>query len=189
MADNVLKRQPRSWLLASAAVAGIGFFYRYAVHLGFSNDHFVHLARAQAVLAGDWPVRDYMEEGVPLTVMLSAGAQWALGQSPFAELVLSTGALALAAGVTCWLTCALTRSTLAGVGAALIQVMARPRLYSYPRIVIYPVLMLLAWRYLARPSRGRLAMLSAFTVLAFLMRHDHGVYTGLGACAAVVVAH
>lgn len=189
MADNASERQPRSWLVTSAVAAGISLLYHYASHNGFSNDHFIHLARAQAMLAGDWPVRDYTEEGVPLTVLLSAAAQRVLGESPWAELVLTTGAMAVAAGVTCWLTAAFTRSTLAGLGAALLQALARPRLYSYPKIVLYPVLMLLAWRYLDRPSRGRLAALAGFVVVAFLMRHDHGVYTGLGAAAAVAVAN
>ena len=189
MADNASKRQPRSWLVTSAAAAGISLLYHYASHNGFSNDHFIHLARAQAMLAGDWPIRDYVEEGVPLTVLLSAGAQLVLGESPWAELVLTTGAMAVAAGVTCWLTAAFTRSALAGLGAALLQALARPRLYSYPKIILYPVLMLLAWRYLDRPSRGRLAALAGFVVVAFLMRHDHGVYAGLGAAAAVAVAN
>jgi len=189
VADNASGPQPRSWLLASAAAAGISLLYHYAAHNGFSNDHFIHLARAQAMLAGDWPIRDYAEEGVPLTVLLSVGAQRVLGETPWAELVLTTGAMGLAAGVTCWLTAVLTRSALAGVGAALLQALARPRLYSYPKIILYPVLVLLAWRYLDRPGRGRLAALAGFTVVAFLMRHDHGVYTGLGAAAAVVVAH
>jgi hypothetical protein len=173
----------------SVAAAGISLLYHYASHNGFSNDHFIHLARAQAMLAGDWPIRDYVEEGVPLTVLLSAGAQRVLGESPWAELVMTTGAMAVAAGVTCWLTAAFTRSALAGLFAALLQALARPRLYSYPKIVLYPVLMLLAWRYLDRPSRGRLAALAGFVVVAFLMRHDHGVYTGLGAAAAVAVGN
>ncbi len=189
MADNASERQPRAWLVASAAAAGISLLYHYASHNGFSNDHFIHVARAQAMLAGDWPIRDYVEEGVPLTVLLSAAARRVLGETPWAELVLSTTAMAAAAGLTCWLTAALTRSALAGLCAALLQALARPRLYSYPKILLYPVLVLLAWRYLDRPSRGRLAALAGFTVIAFLMRHDHGVYTGLGAAVAVAIAN
>src|SRR4030095_14600489 len=106
LVSNVLTASTRrpSLLAASIIVALLAFGYRYTSLNGFSNDHFVHLARAQAMLAGDLPIRDYTEEGVPLTVRLSAGAQLLFGQSLFAEAVLVVTSLSVAAGVTCWLT-------------------------------------------------------------------------------------
>ena len=85
-------------IAVSIIVAVIAFGYRYTSLSGFSNDHFVHLARAQAMLAGDLPIRDYTEEGVPLTVVLSAAAQRVLGESLFAEVVLVLTSLAIGAG-------------------------------------------------------------------------------------------
>jgi hypothetical protein len=179
----------RSLLAASIVVALLAFGYRCTSLNGFSNDHFVHLARAQAMLAGDLPIRDYTEEGVPLTVLLSAGAQLVFGQSLFAELVLVVTSLSVAAGVTCWLASRVTGSLLLGMGAALLQVLVYPRLYSHPKILLYSVFLLIAWWYLTAPGRRRLGVLALWTAVSFLIRHDHGVYIGLGAAAVIAVAH
>jgi hypothetical protein len=178
-----------SLIVASIIVAVVAFGYRYTSLSGFSNDHYVHLARAQAMLAGDLPIRDYTEEGVPLTVVLSATAQRVLGQSLFAEVVLVLTSLAIGAGVTCWLASRLSGSLLIGASAALLQVLVSPRLYSHPKIMIYSVFLAIAWWYLDRPGRGRLALVALWTAVAFLIRHDHGVYVGLGAAALIAIAH
>lgn len=179
----------RGLSLLPVAVAVIGFCYRFLVHAGMSNDHFVHLARAQALLLGDLPIRDYTEEGVPLTVALSALAERLLGPTPFAELTLASSSFAVAAGVTCWLTTRLTGSAAWGLFAGLLQVMAHPRMYSHPKILIYPVVLAIGWLYLRHRTRAALVMLSACTALAFLIRHDHGLYAGIGGLAAVLLAH
>jgi hypothetical protein len=141
------------------------------------------------MLAGDLPIRDYTEEGLPLTVVLSAGAQLVLGESLFAEAMLVMMSLSVAAAVTCWLTSRMTGSPWLGVGAALLQVVVYPRLYSHPKMLLYSVFLLIAWWYLEAPSRRRLGVLALWTVASFLMRHDHGVYIGLGSVAAIAVAH
>ena len=47
-----------SWLIVASMILAIfAFGYRFVSLSGFSNDHFVHLARAQAMLAGDLPIR------------------------------------------------------------------------------------------------------------------------------------
>jgi hypothetical protein len=181
-------RRP-SLLAASIIVALLAFGYRYTSLNGFSNDHFVHLARAQAMLAGDLPIRDYTEEGVPLTVLLSAAAQLLFGQSLFAEAVLVVTSLSVAAGVTCWLTSRVTGSLLLGIGAALLQVLIYPRSYSHPKILLYSVFLLTAWWYLNAPGRRRLVVLAVWTAVSFLIRHDHGVYIGLGAAVVIAAAH
>ncbi len=178
-----------SLIATSIIVAVFAFGYRYTSLSGFSNDHFVHLARAQAMLAGDLPIRDYTEEGVPLTVVLSAAAQQVLGQSLFAEVVLVLTSLAIGAGVTCWLASRVTGSLSVGASAALLQVLIYPRLYSHPKIFIYSVFLAIAWWYLNRPGRGRLVLITLWTAVAFLTRHDHGVYVGLGAAALIAIAH
>jgi hypothetical protein len=175
-------------IIASIIVAIATFLYRFT-SLGFGNDHFVHLARAQAMLAGDLPIRDYTEEGVPLTVLLSAAAQLVFGQSLLAEAVLTSLSFAAAAGVTCWLTSRVTGSLLLGTGAAILQVLAYPRSYSHPKMLVYPVFLLIAWWYLNAPGRRRVAVLAAWTAISFLIRHDHGVYIGLATAATIAVAH
>jgi hypothetical protein len=175
---------------ALALVVGASAFALLFLTLdSFPNDHYVHLARAQAMLAGDLPIRDYTEEGVPLTVALSALAQRVLGPAPFAEFVLVLVSFSVAAAVTFWAARQLTASRVLGLLAALAQVVAFPRSYGHPKIVIYPVLFLLAWAYLRKPTRGRLAFLGAWTAIAFLLRHDHGVYSAIGGVTAVAAAH
>ena len=178
-----------SLIVASMLLAIFAFGYRFVTLSGFSNDHFVHLARAQAMLAGDLPIRDYTEEGVPLTVVLSAAAQHLLGESIFAEVVLVLTSLAVGAGITCWLSSRVTGSLLIGASAALLQVLIHPRLYSHPKIMVYSVFLAIAWWYLHHPSRGRLAVVALWTAVAFLIRHDHGVYVGLGAAALIAITH
>src|SRR5207344_907452 len=83
----------------------------------------------------------------------------------------------------------LSGSIALGLVAGALQVLVFPLLYGFPKILIYPVLFLIGWGYLRRPSLGRLAGLGAWTVFAFLLRHDHGVYSAIGSVAAVVLAH
>lgn len=181
-------RRP-SLLAVSIIVAVVAFGYRYTSLSGFTNDNFLHLARAQAMVAGDLPIRDYTEEGLPLMVLLSAAAQLAFGQSLFAEAMLVFVSLSIAAGVTCWLASRVTGSILLGVGAALLQVLVYPRLYSYPKMLLYAVFLLFVWWYLNAPGPRRLAVLALWTAVSFLMRHDHGVYIGLGAAGVIAVSH
>jgi len=179
-----------SWLIVASMILAIfAFGYRFVSLSGFSNDHFVHLARAQAMLAGDLPIRDYTEEGVPLMVVLSATAQRVLGESPFAELVLVLTSLAVGAGITTWLASRISGSLFIGASAALLQVLIYPRLYSHPKIMVYSVFLAIAWWYLSYPSRARLAVVALWTAVAFLIRHDHGVYVGAGAAALIASAH
>ena len=58
----------RSGRTAALAVA-LGmccFAYRYLAYSGFPNDHFVTLSRAQQILLGEVPVRDFVDPGLPL---------------------------------------------------------------------------------------------------------------------------
>jgi hypothetical protein len=177
-------------LLILPMLAGIvAFLFRFITHGTFSNDHYVHLSLAQAVLLGDWPIRDYTEVGAPFMVALSAAAQTIFGQELFAELMLTVISLGVAAAVTCWAAARLTGSQTLGFLAALAQIVAFPRLYGYLKITLYPILFVIGWAYLRRPNGKRLAALGAWTAFAFLLRHDHGVYSAIGGGAAVIIAH
>ena len=72
--------------LAALVVAALTFAYRYLSFERFANDHFVHLSRAQQVLMGALPVRDYSEYQAPLAVMASAWAQVTFGPRLLSEL-------------------------------------------------------------------------------------------------------
>lgn len=170
---------------------GIGllaFAFRLVTLRDLTNDHYMHLAWAQQVLFGQVPGRDFVDPGMPLMYTLSAVVQW-FSPGPFSEAVLTCILLALAASVTLFVTTELTGSIAFGVAAALFEVALEPRLYSYPKILVPVVALLLIQHYMRRPSRLRLAYLAVWTAVAVLLRHDLGVYAAAGIGTALAVAH
>jgi hypothetical protein len=173
----------------AVAVGVLGCAYRFLAHTSFSNDQFVHLARAQAWLAGDWPIRDYTEPGAVLTVGVSAAAQALFGQSLLPELLLSIAALGVGAAITCWVVIRLTSNRALGILAAVLQIVIVPRLYSYPKILLYPVGILLLLRYGERPTLGRLTAAAMWVAIAFLIRHDHGIFAAAATVVMLAAVH
>ena len=185
------RRAQALWFLA-AMVALVVFtaLFRFLVLVrGFSNDHFVHLAGAQQILFGEWPTRDFVDPGMPLMFVVSAAAQQLLGRTLLAEGLLIAGAFALAALFTAAAVRELTGSRVLAVCAALLEVAIVPRTYSYPKLLSYAAGFYLLQRYVTRPTAGRLWALAASVVIAFLFRHDHGIYLGAaGVMATWLVA-
>ena len=180
----------RRWIAIGfgVVVAVVAFGFRFLTFRGLTNDHYMHLAWAQQILLGEIPGRDFVEPGMPLAVALSALAQWAW-RSPVSEGILSAAMLAAAAGVTTVLIASLSRSLSAGVIAALVQVLLFPRLYSYPKILVPAVALWLLLRYAKRPSTPGLAALAAWTVAAFLFRHDLGLAAAVAIVPGIVLAN
>ena len=173
-----------------AALLGVFcFLYRYLAFQGFSNDHFLHLARAQQMLLGEWPIRDFIDPGLPLMYVLSAATQVLFGRMLLSEALLVYGSLGLASALTCWLIVRLTGSfTLAAV-LTLLQILVFPRSYGFPKILLYPIAMIAIDRYARAPSTVRAAVLAVVTTVSFLMRSDHGVFIAAGCVAAIIVVH
>jgi hypothetical protein len=152
---------------------------------GLENDHFMHVAWARQVLMGAWPGRDFSDPGMPLMVLLSAAAQW-LAPGYLSEALLCMTLLAVAAGLVCAVTAGLTASRLAGVVAGLATIAWYPRLYSYPKLLVPAGTLWLLLRYAHNPSVRRLWALAAWTVAAFLLRHDLGIMAALATVAGLV---
>ena len=72
---------------------------------------------------------------------------------------------------------------------SLIQIAMAPRFYNYPKLLAYAIAIPILWWYLDRPDRRRLALIAVAGVIAFLLRHDHGLYVGLAGIATVAAAH
>lgn len=174
-------------VLAVLVFAAI-FGFRSLSYTGFTNDHFVHLARAQQMLLGAWPVRDFVDPGMPLMYALSAGGLLLFGHNLVGDAVIVFGALAAAGVLTLVLTRAVTGSTIAALGAVVLQVLAYPRSYSYPKLLIYAIAIAACWSYLAKPSTWRLLALGLCTSAAFLLRHDHGLFVGAASILTVALA-
>jgi hypothetical protein len=175
--------------LAALATAALTFAYRYLSFERFANDHFVHLSRAQQVLLGALPVRDYSEYQAPLAVMASAWAQVTFGPGLRAELLLVCGAFAVAAAVAYLVTASVSGSRVVGIACALVLTAVTPVTYSYPKVLPYAVAFGAAWLYAQKPNAWRIWLLAATVVFGGLLRHDHAVLLGVGAIVAVLATH
>ena len=179
-----------SWTLlaGTAATFAVTWIFRWLT-VDFTNDHFAHLSRARQILLGELPVRDFFDSGSLLHYYASAAALDLSGHNLLGEALLTITAVAAAAAVTFYLSARGSQSLIVGTLAALITVTLFPRLYNYPKLILYPLALLCMWRYATRRTSGALAALSAVSIVAFLFRHDHGTYIGLASLAAVALAH
>ena len=176
----------------AVALAGLFLFatlFRF-LHLkdGFPNDHFLYLAGAQQILLGEWPTRDFVDPGHPLMYVTSALAQILLGRTLFAEAMLVAVAFALAAVLTAAAVRELTGSRVLAILAGVLEIAIVPRTYGYPKLLVYAVGFFVLQRYVTRPTTGRLLAVAAAIVVAFLFRHDHGIYLGIGGVLAAFLA-
>src|SRR5258705_497488 len=149
---------------------------RRCVSSGSGRTRTSRLAWAQQLLFGELPGRDFVDPGMPLTYLISALVQM-ISPGPFSEAVACCIMLALAAAATFFVATGMTGSVAAGIGAALVEVALYPRLYSYPKILVPAVALLVIQRYLRQPDRLSLVLIALWTGAAVLLRHDLGVYT------------
>ena len=174
------------WLGAAAAFV-VAFLFRWLTLSEFPNDHFDHVALAQQLRLGAWPVRDFTDEGMPLAYVVSAVA-WSLARSPFlSEAIVVSLGFAIAAALTFLAVARLSRSSIAASVAVLAQVMVYPRTYSYPKLLVQAVAIAVACWAIERLNTRRLAALAATTALGYYFRHDHAVHIGAATIALLAV--
>jgi len=179
----------RAAVLAGAVAATIAtFLYRFLT-VEFTNDHFVHLSRGWQILQGEVPVRDFFDPGMLLQYYTSTAALILSGHNLFGEAVVTCLFIAAGAGLTFVAAARLSRSWWIAAAATLLVALSTPRLYNYPKMFFYVLALVAGWHYATRPTRGRLAGLALTTAVAFLYRHDHGVYIGVSTVALLAVAH
>jgi hypothetical protein len=172
------------WIVpALAFLAGAGLRY-LLLNVGFPNDHFVYITAGWQMLSGDWPTRDWVDPGLPLQFLASAGAQAVLGPTLFAEGVLVSVAFGAAAALTAVVVLASTGSAALAALAALLEIVIFPRTYGYPKMLVYAAACLAIQRHAAQPGRQSRWALAAAIAIAFMFRHDHGVFVGLAAALA-----
>jgi hypothetical protein len=183
-----------AWCIALALLIFLlAFSYRFTTMGGrlggFENDQFVHLSRAQQIVLGERPIRDFVTPGMPLTDALSAAAQAMLGPTLLSEAMLTMSMLALASALLFLLAERASGSMPIAATVALVQIAMAPRFYNYPKLLPYAFGIAAMWWYIDRPQPRRLAMLACAGVVAFLFRHDHGAYIGTAAIVTVVAVH
>ena len=151
------------------------FLFRWLT-VDFLNDHFVHLSRARQILLGDVPIRDFFDPGLLLHYYLSSAVQLVFGYNLFGEALLNISLVAFGTMLVFHLSARLSRSLWLAAGAALLTAVASPYLYNYPKVFLYVSAIGLVWLYAQRGSRLHVGLMAVLTAVAFLLRHDHGVY-------------
>jgi hypothetical protein len=169
-------------------VVSLAVFASYFMTLSrIENDHFVIIARARQVLFGDWPVRDFIDPGMPLTYLLSAAAAWIAGPTLLAEAVLCIGLLALTTAITFSLVSRITGMWALALAAAAATFVVPTRLYSATKVACLVIALWLGSRYAHQSTLARLALLGGWTGLAFLVRMDYAVYVAAAAIVLIVI--
>lgn len=170
-------------LFAFVVAAG----WRLVTYNGLSNDHYVHLARAQQVLLGALPVRDFVDPGMPLTYGVSALARLALGETQLSEVLLVVTGFAAGAALTGFCAASLSSSIALSVFVVLLEVLSYPRSYSYPKILLYALGACVVVAVARRPTPTRIMLGAVTAAIAFLFRHDHGLYIGVAMAAGIAL--
>jgi hypothetical protein len=153
------------------------------------NDDFMHRAYALQLLAGDWPIRDFFDYGMVLMYVTSALAQMVFGYRLLAEAIVIGLVVAVSTFLVFDLVRRLTASTAAASLSAVLFVVAMPRGYGYPKLIVYAVAAVLWWRYVWKPAPSRAVALGVWTAIAFYWRPDHGAYVAIGVTLAMIAAH
>lgn len=173
-----------------ASLVGIAAFLVRFLTLGaIENDQYVYLARAHQVLHGDWPVRDFVDPGIPLAYLLSAAAAAVAGPTLLTEAVLALALFAIAAAATYALVRRASGSTVAAVLTIAVVLVFPPRLYNSSKVLVPVIAIAIAWAYADGPSTRRAAALGAWTGVAFLFRHDYAAYVAVASVMLLVVRH
>ena len=188
-----ISRRDAADLLLLVAVFGTTFFYRFntlgGALGGFTDDQFGYLARARQIQGGEVPFRDFNDPGWFLMDYLSAATQWLGGYNLRSEALLTVGMLSLGAALTFVLARRAAGTVVAALVAVAVHVALDARHYNYPKIVLYAAGLALAWAYVDRLGRARLAALGALIGIGFLFRHDHLVYLGALSATTIALVH
>ena len=146
------------------------------------DTNFYVLWEATAILQGDRPYRDFYLIGWPLVTALSTFAQWVSGYRLIAEFVLHWIFIVAGMVIGFHLALRVSRAVAASLITSLIAlvILLGTPTFHYPKLFIYPLAILTAWRYIERPDVRRAVVCGVVTAAAFFFRHDHGVYIAIG---------
>jgi hypothetical protein len=183
-----IPRQMQVHVAAGCAFVGT-WLIRFLALTGFSNDHFLFLAPAQQMLAGELPSRDFVDPGQPFMYLVSFLARLAVDSPLLAEAFVVSTAFGLAAALTLYAAFSVSGSLSIAVAVTVAEIALFPRSYHYPKLLFLAAGLLTMWRYGRHPSFARTAALAGCIAVAFLFRHDLGVYLGVAALTAALVTH
>jgi hypothetical protein len=181
--------------LGAVVVVNAAFFYRFnsldGSLGGFTNDHFAQLMRAEMLLRGEQPLRDFADAEMrgawpALSYAVPAWAQQLFGRTLLAEAYMTIGALALAAALVFLLALDLARRWSVALLATAVVIVMEPRLYNYPKVLMLALGAVAIRSVTLNPGALQIGFAAMTTAAAALFRHDGGVYVGLGVMAGLV---
>jgi len=172
--------------LALAVVAGL---WHAILMTRAANDNFMHMTLARQWLAGEWPVRDFFDQGLLLQFGLSAMAELVFGHRLLAEALVVGAAWAIATYLVFHVVRDLTGSRIAALAAGVLLIVAGARGYAYPKGIVYAGTALLWWGYQRTPTRAGMVALGAWVTLAFYWRPDHAFNVGVATALGVLLVH
>jgi hypothetical protein len=184
----VIRKSPEAYA-AAAAIALLAALHKILYASVLVNDDFMHRAHALQLLAGEWPIRDFFDYGMVLMYVTSALSQAVFGYRLLAEALVIGAAVGISCLVVFDLVRRLTDSHAEALLSAVLFLIAMPRGYGYPKLIVYSVAAVLWWRYVWQPKPARAIALGAWTAIAFYWRPDHGVYVAVGVMLATIAAH
>jgi hypothetical protein len=183
----LVTKSDRAIVWAVSLVIFTGSFLIRFLELQFHNDHFEFISLAADIVHGAVPGIDFFDPTRPLQYYLSAAVLWLFGHQLLAEALLSVVLLSIGTALTFVAGRRLSGSLLLGIVAAIFTGAMLPRLYSYPKVIIPAVSLLVYWRFVDAPSWRRLAAVCLATAMSFYFRFDHGVWVGVAILAALAV--
>ena len=151
---------------------------------------FYAMSNAVSLLAGDRIYRDFFEPGVPLASYTAAAAQLLTGGRLIGEFMRQWLFILAGIGIATHLGLRASRSTRAttAVMALTLPILAVTPIYHHDKLFFFPLIVWVGWWYIDRPTPGRGAACGCVTALAFLFRHDYGVYLGTASVGAFLLA-
>jgi hypothetical protein len=156
----------------------------------FFNDYFDRISRARQIARyGEWPFRDFLDPGYFMTEFVSAGLQLLLGDNLLGDVLLSSACIATGTVLVAVLSVQASRSLVTALAASLLALLALPRGYDFDKVLFYPLVIALCWRYVDVPAAKRVWILAAGIVIATLFRYDTGIYAVAAAVVAFGVVH
>ena len=151
---------------------------------------FYAMGNAVSLLAGDRIYLDFFEPGVPLASYTAAAAQLLSGNRLIGEFVRQWLLILAGVGIAAHLCLRVSRSIRAtlAVMAMMLPVLAVTPIYHHDKLFFFPLIVWVCWRYIDQPTAGRAALCGCVTAIAFLFRHDYGVYLGAVSVGAFLLA-
>jgi hypothetical protein len=178
-----------AWALALVGVLTAVVLLLTASGQIYDANHYA-LTEATAILAGDHPYVDFFEVGVPLAAYSAAAAQVLSGHRLLGEFlrqwafIVAGVVLAFHLGMRLSRRVDLTLTTL----PVTLLVLANTPTYHYSKLFFLPLATVVAWRYIDRPGVLNAVLMALTAAIAFLFRHDYGVYIGFASIVAFVLA-